>query len=295
MGDRSADPSDDRTEALAAVLAAAESGDGTVAWTDVEGRISAPEWGGLVADGVLVPAGDRFVIDDPEAVRSAVSGADAAVAVGGDGEVPGWSRSDKLAGLAALGMTTGYQLSPVRSAVGSTVDLAFGPLQAVLPFPAVVAIAAVLVGVVSASVQSRVGVDVSERMERIRTNLAELEDRIETARQRDRESELETLTDHRRTLVRRQFGVMKAALRPLAWTMLATVPVLLWLYWLVLSPNQAIAPVASVVPVLGRVVWTARIVGGIQVWLVWYFLWTTVSRLLATRRRRIRERLPALA
>lgn len=296
MGGSTADSGDDaRTEAMATVLAAAESGDGTVQWADVESRIGAEQWGGLVADGVLVPADDRFVIDDPDAVRVRVSSAEAPDDSGGEDGLPGWSRSDKLVGIGALAMTSGYQVAPVRNAVGGTLDVLLGPLHAVLPFPAVVAVAAVVVGVVSTVVQTRVGVDVSERMERIRTNLSELEDRIDTARERDRDEAVSELRSQRTRLVRRQFRVMGAALRPLAWTMVATIPVLLWLYWLVLSPNQAVAPVASVVPVLGKVVWTARIVGGIQVWLVWYFLCTTVSRLLASRARRIRDRVPTPA
>ncbi|MGQ5515936.1 hypothetical protein [Halococcus saccharolyticus] len=61
-----------------------------------------------------------------------------------------------------------------------------------------------------------------------------------------------------------QLGGFIRLLRPLAWTMLFTVPVLLWLYWLMLSPAQAVTPTAMVFPILGRIAWTAKVIGPMQ-------------------------------
>lgn len=90
------------------MLARAEAGDGTVAWPDVCDRVDAEKWGRLLDLGLLVPAGDRFVVDDPAAVRETL--ADLNVPVSADATTPaddallegeGWSRADKLAGVGA--------------------------------------------------------------------------------------------------------------------------------------------------------------------------------------------------
>ena len=55
--------------ALAVVYETAETGDGTVRWADVREEIDGEQWGRLLGEGVLLSVGDRFVIDDPTAVR----------------------------------------------------------------------------------------------------------------------------------------------------------------------------------------------------------------------------------
>ncbi|WP_254521973.1 hypothetical protein [Natrinema caseinilyticum] len=60
---------DEGAAALATVLRVAQEGDGTVTWAALDGEISREQWGALLAHGVLVPAGDRFVLADPTAVR----------------------------------------------------------------------------------------------------------------------------------------------------------------------------------------------------------------------------------
>jgi hypothetical protein len=66
----------DAAEAVATVLAVAETGDGTVDWERVSGEMRLEQWGELVAEGVVIPAGDRFVVEDPTAVRAALEDAD---------------------------------------------------------------------------------------------------------------------------------------------------------------------------------------------------------------------------
>ena len=65
--------------------------------------------------------------------------------------------------------------------------------------------------------------------------------------------------------------------------MLLTVPVFLWITWLTVNPAAAITPAAQVLPLAGRVVWTARLVGPLQVWTVWYIAWSVVSGVLGKR------------
>ena len=92
------------------------------------------------------------------------------------------------------------------------------------------------------------------------------------------------LTDgSQRELMREQLGAMKAMIRPMVYTMLVTVPVFLWLVWLTTNPAAAVTPVAQILPFAGRVVWTARVVGPMQVWMVRYFVCSVVSNVLGKR------------
>ncbi|MWG33301.1 DUF106 domain-containing protein [Halomarina oriensis] len=235
---------------------------------DVRDGVDAETWGRLLADGVLVPDGDGF-------------------ALAGDDGVESWSRADKAAGVAALCLLAGYQVGPVGSFVGSTVDLALGPVQAALPFSVVVLGLAALTATVSLVVRRRLVGDVSppdgDRMQ-------DLAERLDTARERGDDAVVERLEARRRALVREQLSALKTQCRPLVWTMLVTIPVFLWLSWLVAAPAAAVTPVAPVYPVVGRIVWTARLVGPVQAWMAWYFV---CSLLAGTTLRRTVDRVTA--
>lgn len=79
-------------DALAAVLASAEAGDGTVRWADVSDDLDSTQWGTLVQRGLLVDAGDAFVVDDPTAVAEVVGADDgdptAVAGAAGDDDQP---------------------------------------------------------------------------------------------------------------------------------------------------------------------------------------------------------------
>jgi uncharacterized membrane protein (DUF106 family) len=187
----------------------------------------------------------------------------------------GWSAADKLAGVLALCLLASYQLPGVRTLVASTVDVALGPVEAALPFPVVVAGLAVLTGLASILLREALSFETAdaEEMERLR-------EEIETARERDDEEAVQELLDEQFSMMGSQFRGM---FKPMVWTMLLTVPVFMWLYWLTVAPNQAIAPVVTVLPVLGDVVWTARVAGPVYAWMVWYFVCSTVANLLLKR------------
>jgi uncharacterized membrane protein (DUF106 family) len=76
---------------------------------------------------------------------------------------------------------------------------------------------------------------------------------------------------------------MKQLFRPMVYTMLVTVPVFLWLSWLTVNPAAAITPAAQMLPLMGRVVWTARLVGPMQVWMVWYFVCNVLASVVGKR------------
>lgn len=275
---------DDRlAAATAAVLERAEAGDGTVRRADVADAVPARQWGRLLETGLLVAAGDRFVVDDPTAVREVladrpstpdVADFDDPDPVDGD-DSGGWRPVDKAAGVCSLALMASYQLPPARDAIGSTMHLVFGPLEAALPFAVTVAVLALVVGSASTLLNRRLRD--AERAERLRERLQSVGDRLEAARERGDEAAVDRLEERQRELLGDQVGAFADLLRPMAWTVLLSAPVFLWLSWLVVAPAAAVTPTAAVVPFVGRIAWTARLVGPLHVWTVWYVVCSLVS------------------
>jgi len=263
------------------VLNHAESGDGVVTWSDVSGDVPAEQWGRLLESELLVATDAGFVVDDPDAVRSTLEELAVeidATAPGADaGDEDGWTRQDKLAGVGALCLMASYQVPVMKNTVGSTAHLLFGPVEAALPFGLTVALLAVATTLVSTTLRKRL-TDGSER-EQVQERLQQVNERLQAARERGDETAVERLTERQRELMGQQLGAMKQLFRPMVYTMLVTIPVFLWLSWLTVNPAAAITPAAQMLPLMGRVVWTARLVGPMQVWMVWYFVCSILSGL----------------
>lgn len=268
---------DDLADAMATVLERAEAGDGRVREAAMVTALGS-DWGRLVDAGLVIEADDGYVIDDPTAVREALEDR--------EGEA-GWSRLDRAAGACALLLASGYYLSPVRDAVGETMHLLLGPMNAAVPFSLVVLVLALCNGLVSSAL--RLWLIDSDRLARQRERMQELKDRIEAARERGDEEAIEHLSREQRSMMGDVLGAYKQQLRPMAWAMLLTVPVFLWLRWLFLAPVAATTPAGMFIPVLGQIAWTARVIGPIPFWLAWYVSGTLVSSVVS---RKIAERAP---
>ena len=272
-------------DAAAVVLDRAESGDGTVTWAAVSDAVPAEQWGRLLESGAVVATAGGFVVEDPDAVRAAVGDRDPSAAAVDDDEnadaTDGWSTADKLAGVAALGLMASYQVPVARDAVGSTAHFLFGPVETALPFGATVALLAIATTVVSTTVRRRLLDENSQ--ERLTARMNTVEERLDAARERGDDEAVKELRSRQQELMLEHLGAMKQMIRPMIWAMLVTVPVFLWITWLTLNPAAAITPAAQVLPLAGRVVWTARLVGPLQVWTAWYIACSVLSGVLGKR------------
>ncbi len=234
------------------------------------------------------PTAARAVLDDLgvelDAVDAAASDDAQAADVGDDtgaDDATGWTRRDKVAGVVSLALLASYQFAPARDAVGQTMHAVLGPIEAALPFVATVALLAVATTAATTALQRRLRD--AERMQRVKARMEGVRERLSVARERGDEAAVERLEAEQRDLLTDQLSAMKGMLRPMAWTVLVTAPVFLWLSWLVAAPAAAITPTATVFPFLGRVVWTARLVGPVQAWMVWYVGCSLVSSLTLRR------------
>ena len=255
------------TDALSSVVEVAEE-KGTVTWGDVSDDITSGQWGRLIEKGVLVDGeGDGFVVDDPDGVREALDEADPA----SDDDDTAWSTYDKLALVGLLGMFVGYAVSDVRAQIAGVLDIALGPLEAAMPFYLVILVLAVLTGLFSSIMQDRL-MDL-DTMGEYREKANELKERRKKAKERGDDEELERIQDEQMEMMSENIGMLQAQFRPMIWIMAFTIPVFLWMFWLVRDLGVTVADPVIVMPFFGEVsTWQAGLLGPIQAWILWYFL-----------------------
>jgi len=266
--DELADEGEHMTDALVTVLEVAEE-EGTVTWSAVSDDISSGEWGRLIEKGFLTDAGgDGFVVDDPEGVREALEDADPDSV---SDEDTSWTKYDKMAGVAVLGMFAGYALPSARNTIGETMDLFLGPLESTLPFYLVIMVLAVLTGLFSAIMQDNLMN--AEVMGEYQEKTQRLKERRKKAKERGDEEALEKIQQEQMEMMTDNLGVFKAQFRPMVWIMLLTIPVFLWMYYMILDVGVTQSSPVIVIPIAGEVSsWKTGIVGPMQMWIVWYFL-----------------------
>ncbi|WP_132057387.1 DUF106 domain-containing protein [Halorussus amylolyticus] len=183
-------------------------------------------------------------------------------------ESRGWTRYDKLAGLAALALLSGYYVDPIQAAVGTGLHAILAPAAALVPFSVLILLLAGTTGVSSAILN--VKLRNQDRMDDLQERMADLRERLDSARERDDEDTIEDLRAEQQDVMMDWMSAMKTQLRPAAWSMLISIPTFLWLRWVFLAPSVAVAPAAFALPLVGHVAWTATVIGPLKVWLVWY-------------------------
>lgn len=255
------------TDALATVLETAEE-QGTVTWADVSDDITSGEWGRLIEKGLLVDAGgEGFVIDDPDGTREALEESDPTAMM--DSVDFTFTTYDKLAVATVFVMMIGYAFDPVRFLVGEMLNIVLGPLEAALPFYLVILILAILTGLFSALVQDNL-MD-PNIMSGYREQTQKLKERREKAKERGDQEELEKIQEEQMAMMTENLDVFKAQFRPMIWIMSFTIPIFLWLYWIVRDLGITVASPVITYPLAGEIsTWTTGIIGPIEAWIVWY-------------------------
>ncbi|WP_440764609.1 DUF106 domain-containing protein [Natronorubrum sp. DTA7] len=274
------------TDALKAIREAADRNGGEVEWADVRGELTSGQWGRLIEKGVLVDGDEGFAITDREAYDQALDGDgdvdsyDTDVDI--DAEESSWSQWDKLAGVGSLLLMFGYWIESVRNTVGEALNAALGPLDAALPFYAVILSVALLTGLYSTLLQANlmnpeIMGKYQERMKAMQQKQKDARERKQEAEERGAsEAEIERLDDELEKVREEQMeamaenlGMFKEQLRPMVWIMLFTIPLFLWMYWKI----QSVGIDSTVVmPLVGETGWNSGLLGPMPAWIVWYFL-----------------------
>lgn len=262
-----ADEGEHMTDALEAVLQVAED-KGTVTWGDVSDEMSSGAWGRLIEKGLLVDVdGEGFVVDDPDGVRDALEEAEPA----SESDDMNWTVYDKMAIFTLAGLFAGYFFSSARAAIGETLNIFLGPLESMMPFYLVILVLALLTGLFSSIVQDNLmNMDM---MGDYREKQEDLKQRRKEAKERGDDEALEEIQKEQMQMMSENLGVFKAQFRPMIWIMLFTIPVFLWLYWIVRDVGVTVSDPVMVMPFVGGLShWQAGVLGPIEGWLVWYFV-----------------------
>ncbi|MFC4552012.1 MULTISPECIES: DUF106 domain-containing protein [Halorussus] len=266
-------------DALAVLYDRTDGGSESITWTDVNDDLTSGQWGRLIEKDVLVSDGDEFRLADADAVQSALDGDGGSTTstvstettdVDVDDEESSWTTWDKLAALGALGLFAGYSINSVRNIVGGTVDLVIGPVDGVLPFYVVVMILALLTGLYSTLLQANL-MDM-EKMSAYQQRMKDIQEKRKEARERDDDEALEQIREEQMDAMGDQMGMFKEQFRPMVWTMFLTIPVFLWIYWKVFAGHVDGNEHQIVAPLIGEAGWKSKVVGPMQLWIVWYFL-----------------------
>ena len=280
-------------DALEAIREEADKNGGEVQWADVSDELTSGQWGRLIEKGVLVDGDEGFAIADREAYDRALDGngdgggssAVASADVDIDDEESSWSQWDKLAGVGALLLMPGYWFDSIRNVVGGTIDIVLGPLDAALPFYAVILSVALITGLYSSLLQANLMNTevmgkyqermkaVQEEQKDLRKRKKEAEDRGASEAEIERlENELEQVREEQMEAMADNLGMFKEQFRPMVWIMLLTIPLFLWMYWKIQSVGLSGAEATAVLPIVGSTDWQAGLVGPMPAWIVWYFL-----------------------
>ncbi|MFB6082536.1 MAG: DUF106 domain-containing protein [Halanaeroarchaeum sp.] len=262
------------------VLADLLESDEELRWRDVKGDLTSGQWGRLLQKDILVEGGDGFEFADPEAVREGLDLADESGASSPDlddvdDEGTSWTIYDKAAAVASLGLFAGYSIGPVRDLIGGVMDVALGPLDAMLPFYAVIILLAVVTGLYSTILQGSL-MDM-ERMGAYQERMKEIQERQKAAKERGDDEALERIREEQMDAMGDQMGMFKEQFRPMVWIMLITIPVFLWMYWKILPNGSGTItghePQQIVMPLVGAIEhWRSTVVGPLQAWILWYIL-----------------------
>ncbi|WP_435359274.1 DUF106 domain-containing protein [Haloarchaeobius sp. DFWS5] len=270
----------DMVEPLTVVVDESNGGERPIEWKDVkdEDGMDSGAWGRLIQTDALEERENGFALTDADAVEEALernrtASSEPTVDDEGDDDADdsSWRTADKVAGLVSLTLMTGYYFEPIRDTVGSTIDVVFQPLNAVMPFYAVILAIALVTGLYTTLLQANM-VDQS-KIKGVQQKMQDLTKREKAAKERDDEAALEKIQEEKMAALGDQGEMMKENFRPMAWIMLLTIPAFLWMYWMIRDGHLDTAVEGSfIVPIFGEHGWRDPLVGPMPAWIVWYFL-----------------------
>ncbi|WP_323174616.1 DUF106 domain-containing protein [Natrialba sp. PRR66] len=266
-------------ESLSIILERSDGGTEEIQWSDVSDAVSSSQWGRLIREEVLVAGGTGFTLANPDELEQRLGVTNRSVSNESssiDIESVSWEWYDKAAGITALALFTGYWNTGIRDFIASFDNVLLAPITAHLPFHIVILLLAIVTGLYSTLLQSRL-MD-TEKLQQYQERMSDLKERREAAKERGDEEALEQIQEEQMEAASDQLGMFKVQFRPMVWIMLLTVPVFLWLRWKVRGGHLGVSESGMVVPIAGAVSWQEALFGPMSTWIVWYFLCSMASR-----------------
>jgi uncharacterized membrane protein (DUF106 family) len=110
-----------------------------------------------------------------------------------------------------------------------------------------------------------------DKMAKYQERMQEMQDRRKAAKERGDDDALDEIQEEQMEAMGDNLGMFKEQFRPMVWIMLLTVPVFLWMYWMILS-GEAVTPATITMPLIGERSWQQGVLGPLQAWILWYFV-----------------------
>jgi len=169
-----------------------------------------------------------------------------------------------------------YGVEWIRTGVGASIDLVFGPFVTSfgIPFFAFIMILSGITGLYSSLIQ-KYTIDY-ERMQRVQKKMKEFQRQYREAQLSGDEKKLKKLEVKKNQMMQEQLEMSRKQFQPMSYIMLLTVPIFFWLLYrlpsydpasFVPSINNAIA-----MPFLGINALTEAALGPVPTWILWYMI-----------------------
>jgi uncharacterized membrane protein (DUF106 family) len=111
-----------------------------------------------------------------------------------------------------------------------------------------------------------------DKMAYYQDRMKAIQNKRDEAKEAGDEEALNQIQQEQMEAMGENLGMFKEQFRPMVWIMLFTIPVFLWMYWMILPGGGNVTPETIVLPLIGETTWTGGVIGPIQAWIVWYFL-----------------------
>lgn len=243
-----------------------------IEWRDVKDDLTSGQWGRLIQEGILESGEEGFRLADREAISELLEEGYEPLILELeeiDAEVS-WTRYDKIAGLITVSFFVAYWYDPFRDTIGEAFNLLISPIEASMPFFALVLVLALLTGLYSAILQANL-MD-REVIGAYQEQMKSVQERRKQAEEQGDEEALEKIQEQQLQAMGGMLEMFKAQFRPMVWIMVLTLPVFLWLWWFVGADQMTPAELHVVLPLFGESQWDSSFIFHLPTWILWYIL-----------------------
>jgi uncharacterized membrane protein (DUF106 family) len=162
----------------------------------------------------------------------------------------------------------------VRQTVGTGMDTALGPLLSEplnLPFYIIILILSALTGLYSSLLQ-KYTVDY-ERMQEAQEGMKEFQKEYRDAQLSKDEKRIKKLESKRDKMMKEQLEVSQSQFRPMAYILLVSIPIFLWLIYKLPLVNELRPDLAAITfPYFGEMSISTGSVWIVPAWILWYMI-----------------------
>ena len=174
---------------------------------------------------------------------------------------------DKVALIAGFGLIIGFMSQDFRHSLGMMMNELLGPLT-VLPIHIVMLVLSTITGLFVSVIQKyTINWEASKRTQE---QMKVFQKEFREAQLSRNKRKLKKLEGQRAEMMKMQSEMMKQQFKPMAYTMLITLPIFGWLYHLIFT----LQPEATIIlPFYGiKILATDRVLRFVPAWLFWYFI-----------------------